>query len=126
MNGLYAHISGTIRALRNGRGLSQEQLADAIGVPANTISRWETMTYKPSAEELDRLARFFKVSITVFFPRVDEKEEKLPVATQALLSATRDLNKEDIDEITRYAEFRRARRMLENEKPKRKKPPRTE
>jgi transcriptional regulator with XRE-family HTH domain len=121
MSDLYAHISQTIRTLRLGRGLSQEGLADAVGVPANTISRWETETYKPSAEELDRLARFFKVSISVFFPRT-EKEDEVPHAAQALLSATRDLDKEDMAELTRYAEFRRARKVLEMEKLKRKKP----
>lgn len=121
MTDLYTHISATIRALRLGKGLSQEGLADQVGVPANTISRWETETYKPSAEELDRLARFFKVSISIFFPHA-QKDDELPAAVQALLSAMRDLNKQDLDEVTRYAEFRRARRALEKEKLKRKKP----
>lgn len=121
MSDLYAHIAATIRELRQLRDLSQEGLADLVGVPANTVSRWETGTYKPSAEDLDKLARVFGVSITVFFPESQKATEFSP-ATQALLSATKTLNKDDVDEVTRYAEFRRARRMLENENRKRKKP----
>ncbi|HYC44844.1 MAG TPA: helix-turn-helix transcriptional regulator [Burkholderiales bacterium] len=121
MSELYAHIAATIRELRQLRGLSQEGLADLVAVPANTVSRWETGTYKPSAEDLDKLARAFEVSITVFFPESQRTSELSPAA-QALLSATKSLNKDDLDEVTRYAEFRRARRMLEKERLKRKKP----
>ena len=48
--------------------MSQEALAREVKVAANTISRWETCTYRPSLEDLERLARFFEVSITTFFP----------------------------------------------------------
>lgn len=120
MSELYRHIANTIRELRTGRGLSQETLAQQIEAAANTVSRWETGTYKPSADELERLARLFGVSISVFFPGI-EQPGAIPPKAQALLSATRDLNTDDMDEIIRYAEFRRARRTLKKEgEPKRR------
>jgi transcriptional regulator with XRE-family HTH domain len=61
---------------------------------ANTISRWETATYKPGVGDLDRLARFFGVSITTFFPDMEQDTK-----TQALLSATSDLNDDDFEEL---------------------------
>ena len=70
---LYEFIGQKIRELRLAypKGtLSQDALAKEIGVGANTLSRWETGTYKPTPEDLDKLARFFKASITVFFPDV--------------------------------------------------------
>jgi transcriptional regulator with XRE-family HTH domain len=79
---------------------------------SNTVSRWETGTYKPSPEDLDKLARLFKVSITVFFPNVPYDDSAL----SALTSATGGLSKADLEEVMRYAEFRKARRALENTK----------
>jgi len=94
--------------LRSGRpDLSQEKLAAALGTTANTVSRWETAAYRPSVADLEKVSRYFKVPITVFFPQI-EADAKL----HALLSATGDLDPKDLDEIIRYAQFRRARRYV--------------
>ncbi len=110
MQDLYKQIGEKIRDLRmhyHGRGISQEALAEAVGTTANTISRWETATYKPTVSDLDRLARFFGVAIAAFFPTMDPN-----IRLEALFSATRDLDEEDLDEVTRYAQFRKARKEL--------------
>jgi len=117
MSDIYKKIGQIIKDLRTNRPegkLSQEQLANNIGVPANTLSRWETGTYKPTAENLDQLARFFNVSIAKFFPeqKIDDSRVK------ALTSATGTLNDKDFDEVVRYAEFRIARAALGNPKNK--------
>lgn len=117
---LYEHIGQKIRELRRTykKGpLSQEGLAKELEVPANTLSRWETGTYKPSPLDLDKLARFFKVSITVFFPDLQHDDPRVA----ALTSATGGLDKTDFDEIIRYAEFRKVRRALEATPTKRSK-----
>ncbi len=59
---IYKQIGDKIRELRSslkGKGISQEDLARAMNTTANTISRWETATYRPTIEDLERLARFF-------------------------------------------------------------------
>ncbi len=117
MADLYEHIAATIKRLRAEEKLSQEALASEIGEPANTVSRWETATYRPSADQLERLARFFGESITIFFPGM-EVEKEVP---QALLSATRGLKKKDMDEIIRYAEYRKARAVLAEARRKKRK-----
>ena len=49
---LLKYIGGRIRELRQsyggGDGISQDALAQALGVAKNTISRWETATHRPS------------------------------------------------------------------------------
>jgi len=115
MASIYNHIGETIQRLRTNwpeGKLSQEGLAERIGSVANTVSRWETGTYKPSAEDLDKLARFFKVSITVFFPNLQHDDKRIA----ALTSATGGLDNEDFEEVIRYAEFRKARQALEKAK----------
>jgi transcriptional regulator with XRE-family HTH domain len=103
-----------LRARYGSEGISQEALASALGITANTISRWETGTYKPSLDDLDKLSRFFGISMLAFFPPEKNAPTNEPVA--ALLRATRDLPKEDVEEIRKYAEFRRARAMYEGGK----------
>jgi len=118
MADIYDHIAATLRELRanyGGKGISQEALAEHIGRPANTVSRWETGTYKPTARDLDRLARFFGVPITVFFPESGAQEaNSAPV--QGLLSALGDLSPSELDEVRKYAQFRKAHRDLETAK----------
>ncbi|MGC2540044.1 MAG: helix-turn-helix transcriptional regulator [Terracidiphilus sp.] len=105
---IYNWIGDRIRELRTswgGAGISQEELAEAIETTANTISRWETAIYKPSISDLDKLAKFFQVPIAAFFPDIHPSSQ-----ISALLTATRGLDKEDLEEVTLYALFRRAHR----------------
>jgi transcriptional regulator with XRE-family HTH domain len=114
MANIYNMIGEKIRKLRmsyRGRGISQEALADAVGTTPNTISRWETATYKPSLLDLERLARFFGVPMSVYFPHKEQNK-----SVQALLSATGNLDEKDLDEVTGYAEYRKLRRELRKAK----------
>lgn len=107
MPDIYQKIGNQIRALRTtlrGKGISQADLAQAVKTTANTVSRWETATYKPSISDLEKLARFFGVPITAFFP------QPRPMSRMSsLLTATADLDDEDLEELTLYALFRRTR-----------------
>jgi transcriptional regulator with XRE-family HTH domain len=109
---LLDHVAARIRDLRvsynSGEGLSQESLAIHLKVAPNTISRWETGTYRPGIKDLERLSRFFGVSMISFFPSEmvdDDEDENL----KALLRTARQLHPADLEELRKYAEFRRAR-----------------
>ena len=113
---LTQHVGGRIRELRQsfaGRGISQEELAKEMKTTANTISRWETGTYKPSLEDLEGLSRFFAVSVLDFFP---EKGRPADTRVNALLRAAQKLPEKDLEELRRYAEFRLARSFYEAKK----------
>lgn len=117
---LSQYVGERIRQLRTqhgGTGISQETLAKAVNTTANTVSRWETGTYRPSLEDLDVLSRFFGVSILEFFPK---EETAVEAKVTALLRAARDLPEEDIDELQKYAEYRRARAMMKGATGKKK------
>lgn len=122
---LYEHVAARIREFRatyGGKGVSQDALAKELVVATNTISRWETGTYKPSLEDLEKLSRFFGKSILDFFP---ESGKPMDDKVSALLRVASDLSPSDIDELRRYAEFRRARYLYEEvTKPKRGRKPR--
>lgn len=120
---LTEHVGQRIREFRTsyggGTGMSQDALSKALGVAPNTVSRWETGTYKPTIEDLDRLARFFGKSIMEFFPKEDvrtERDEKI----DALLRTAKQLNDGDVEELKRFAEFRRAQHVYTKKAPGRK------
>src|SRR5579864_8929670 len=101
MPDIYEEVGKQIRELRTtlrGRGISQEELAQAVKTTANTVSRWETATYKPSIADLEVLARFFGVPMAVFFPGAQPASR-----ANALISATADLDDRDLEEVTLYA-----------------------
>ncbi len=114
---LLCFVGRRIRELRKdfnrGQGLSQEVLAQELGEPTNTVSRWETGTYKPGLKDLEKVARFFGVSILTFFP-----SESIPQDAQltALLRTARELDPRDLEELRRFAEFRRAQAIFAKRK----------
>lgn len=108
MADIYDQIGKKIRELRTtlkGKGISQEDLAQAVKTTANTVSRWETATYKPSISDLETLSRFFGVPMSMFFPEAQPASR-----ANALITATADLDDRDLEEVTLYARFRRAQR----------------
>lgn len=116
MNSIYTKIGEKIADLRinfGGKGISQEALAKAVKTTPNTISRWEKSVYKPSADDLFKLAKFFGVSISVFFP-----DMTLNPKQEALLSATGELDGKAMDDLIEYAKFRKARQVLKDENSK--------
>ena len=48
--------------LRKNLGLSQEELAERVGVHLNTISQWENGIYAPKTEKIKKLAKALNVT----------------------------------------------------------------
>ena len=63
-------IGSNIRFLREEHKLTQEQVADKIGVSFQAVSSWERDTYRPDTDKLLRLAELFDVSVSAL---VEEK-----------------------------------------------------
>ena len=51
-----------LRALRKKSGLTQEELAEAIGVHLNSVSLWENGEYTPKTQSIKALAKALGVS----------------------------------------------------------------
>ena len=56
-------LSENIYKLRRESGLSQEQLAEKIGVSRQTISKWEGGLSKPELDKLKALSEFFQITL---------------------------------------------------------------
>ena len=61
------NISKNIADLRKRKGITQEQLASALNISPQAISKWETNTSFPDAQMLPLIANYFEVSIDYLF-----------------------------------------------------------
>ncbi len=68
------NIGETIARLRKERSMTQEALAECMGVTAQTISKWENSTTCPDVMLLPVLADFFHVTVDDLYGR--ERAEK--------------------------------------------------
>ena len=56
-------IGSTIRKLRREREMTQEQLAECLGITANAVSQWECNRTAPDISQLPILARVLQVTV---------------------------------------------------------------
>lgn len=61
------NIGNKIKELRKQRGITQEQLADSVGVSFQAVSKWENNIALPDIALVPALASFFGVSMDVLF-----------------------------------------------------------
>jgi len=59
------HLAENLTQLRRNKGITQEKLADFLGVSKASVSKWETGQSLPDIAQLPRLAAFYDVSIDV-------------------------------------------------------------
>jgi len=99
----YVAMGARLREAREFLGLSQEVVADALGVPRASVSAMESGRRKVSSLELRDLARLYKRPLEFFYEesRAEEEDE----ATTALFRATRSLTQDDKEQVVRFAEF---------------------
>jgi putative transcriptional regulator len=64
-----------VREQRTQRGLSQAELAAALGVSRQTVISIENGRYQPSLPLAFRIARFFDLTVDKMFDPDDDEEE---------------------------------------------------
>lgn len=70
------NVSEIIKHLRESRGLSQEQLADNLGVDRTTIVKYETGASKPT-RNLQKIADYFHVSTDYLLGRTPNPNQEI-------------------------------------------------
>ena len=108
-------IADRIKQLRKKKGVSQSQLAEAIGVKNNTVSTWERGTRKPDFAALQLLSEYFEISLEYLLGTSDEEETRFKSSQEDLdfyaLSAIADEIKESTDYLCRLSD--KSRKIVE-------------
>jgi len=71
-------LGKNIAYYRKERGMTQEALANALGVTNQAVSKWELDTCCPDIQLLPKLADLFEVSLDALFGRATQIAEPVP------------------------------------------------
>ena len=95
-------ISKKLKLLRKGRGLTQLELSEKVGLSRATLSNYEVGRRMPHLNELERLAKFYGVGLDYF--GIAAKDEVFDLLSRAKeLFESQDVSKEQKDDL--YKEF---------------------
>lgn len=83
-------LSENIRSIRKTKGMTQEALAEAMGVSTASVSKWETGQSAPEVEMLLELADYFEVSVDTLLSHTVSPDRK-----QRLLDRMEKASEED-------------------------------
>lgn len=61
------NLADRIQHLRKVKGISQEQLADSLGVSRQAVSKWESEQSTPDVEKIILLSEYFETTTDFLF-----------------------------------------------------------
>lgn len=97
-----------LRDARKYLGLKQEEVATFLKLPRTALTDIENGSRKVEAIELTRLARLYRQSVS-YLSGEDEAAAALPPDVAHLARKAASLSEEDREELSRFAEYLRAR-----------------
>ena len=91
------NIAENIRAYRKERGLTQEQLAEVLGVSVGAVYKWESRSSLPELRLIMEMADFFEISVDALLGyRI--KDNRLNAAVERLWQASRSRDDDALSE----------------------------
>jgi len=91
-------IGNKVRLLRKHAGLTQERLAELVGVSFQQIQKYENGSTKLNTDKLQQVASALKVPASVFFGEDTYEKSPLSEREKKLVKAFRALGDEEIQE----------------------------
>jgi len=91
-------VGAFLKDLRKEKGITQEQLAEELGVSGRTISRWETGKNMPDISLLVEIAEFFDVSIPEII-KGERKSENMKEETKEVVETMSDYAKAEKEQL---------------------------
>lgn len=94
-----------LREAREFLGLSQEQVADHLGIPRPSVSTMESGKRRASFQEIQKLADLYRRPLSYFSGASETSEGD--ETTDALFRTTQELSDTDREQVLRFAQFLR-------------------
>lgn len=73
---LIMNIADRIQNLRKVKGISQEELADKVGVTRQAVSKWESEQSTPDVEKIIIMSDYFEVTTDYLLKGIEPKAEE--------------------------------------------------
>ena len=93
-------VGSFLKDLRREKGITQEQLAEELGVSGRTISRWETGNNMPDIGLLVEIAEYFDVSIPEII-KGERKSEDMKDEAKEVAETMSDYAKAEKEELVK-------------------------
>ena len=100
-----AQFDKILRLLRNEKGMSQQELADALGISKSSINMYERGERQPNFEVLEAIADFFNVDIDYLLGRSNKTTKIINPQTIAAHFDGNEYTEEELSKIKEFAEF---------------------
>lgn len=96
-----------LKELREQKGVTQAELAQALGVGTSTIGMWESTKRTPSAKTLNKLLKYFNCSIDYLLGSENHEQKIIPYFSPTISPLT-------IEEEQLIADYRSLTPALQN------------
>lgn len=99
------NVADRIQSLRKSKGISQEQLADDLGVSRQAVSRWESEQSTPDMDKIVLMSDYFEVTTDYILKGIEPVPVQLDHTTVGDVLDKKVLTKENgarIKKIIRY------------------------
>ena len=83
-------IAERILTLRKSKGMSQEQLAEAVGVSRQAVSKWESEQASPDPEKIIAMSEIFGVTTDYLLKGIEPEKEEAKTEEKAEEKKTED------------------------------------
>ncbi|MBR1797888.1 MAG: helix-turn-helix transcriptional regulator [Clostridiales bacterium] len=70
------NVADRIQALRKAKGVSQEQLADELGVSRQAVSKWESEQTTPDLDKVILMSEYFDVTTDYILKGIEPVKEE--------------------------------------------------
>lgn len=97
-----------IKKLREEKDMTQQNLADILGVSQQAVAKWESGKAEPDSMTMVRISNIFEVSLDYLLGRTNIRT---PIETIAAHHDGDEWTEEELEEIERFKEFVRMKRQ---------------
>lgn len=89
------------------KGISAARMCRELGFSSGLYSQWRKRSQNPSADKLQKIARYFNVSVDYLLTGKAHAGEEGSAIRYALYRETADLSEDTLDRILQFARFAR-------------------
>ena len=100
-----AEFAKVFRLLRKEKEMSQQELANALGISKSAVNMYERGERQPNFETLEKIADYFRVNTDYMLGRTDDITRTFNPNTIAAHLDTVDLSRAELDDVAEYIEF---------------------
>lgn len=111
-----AGFAQVLRLLRVEKGLSQQELANALKISKSSVNMYERGERQPNFETLELIADYFNVDIDYLLGRTNKTTKIIQPDTLAAHFEGENFTEDELEEIMNFVEFIKNKRESQKER----------